>query len=355
MQGYNVLYPMGWDAFGLPTENFAIKNHVHPAEVTKQNVARFKSQLKSLGLSFDWNREINTTDPSYYKWTQWIFLQLFKHGLAYKKEMAVNWCTSCKCVLANEEVVNGVCERCGSEVVRKDKSQWMLKITEYAQRLIDDLDDVDYIERVKTQQKNWIGRSTGAEVDFTTTAGDTLTVYTTRPRYPVRRDLHGHLSGASRWSKSGRTSIAEYRCGPALIRQQAARKSDLERTELNKEKTGVRLDGVMAINPVNGKEIPIFISDYVLASYGTGAIMAVPAHDDPRLGVCKEVRSADHRGCQGRQTSNREAAFTDCATGMHGQLRLPGRPDRRRGQRRRSPSSWQEEGQRPRQGQLQAA
>ena len=278
MQGYNVLYPMGWDAFGLPTENFAIKNHVHPAEVTKKNIARFKSQLKSLGLSFDWSREINTTDPSYYKWTQWIFLQLFKKGLAYKKEMSVNWCTSCKCVLANEEVVNGVCERCGSEVVHKTKSQWMLAITKYAQRLIDDLDDVNYIERVKIQQKNWIGRSTGAEVDFKTTEGDTLTVYTTRPdtlfgaTYMVISPEHPMIE---QWGDK-LANIADVRA----YREEAARKSDFERTELNKDKTGVKLAGVAAINPVNGKEIPIFVSDYVLMGYGTGAIMAVPAHDD---------------------------------------------------------------------------
>ncbi len=278
MQGYNVLYPMGWDAFGLPTENFAIKNHVHPAEVTKKNIARFKSQLKSLGLSFDWSREINTTDPSYYKWTQWIFLQLFKKGLAYKKEMSVNWCTSCKCVLANEEVVNGVCERCGSEVVHKTKSQWMLAITKYAQRLIDDLDDVDYIERVKIQQRNWIGRSTGAEVDFKTTEGDTLTVYTTRPdtlfgaTYMVISPEHPMIE---QWADK-LNNIEDVRA----YREEAARKSDFERTELNKDKTGVKLDGVAAINPVNGKQIPIFVSDYVLIGYGTGAIMAVPAHDD---------------------------------------------------------------------------
>ena len=278
MQGYNVLYPMGWDAFGLPTENFAIKNHVHPAEVTKKNIARFKSQLKSLGLSFDWSREINTTDPSYYKWTQWIFLQLFKKGLAYKKEMSVNWCTSCKCVLANEEVVNGVCERCGSEVVHKTKSQWMLAITKYAQRLIDDLDDVKYIERVKIQQKNWIGRSTGAEVDFKTTEGDTLTVYTTRPdtlfgaTYMVISPEHPMIE---QWADK-LNNIADVRA----YREEAARKSDFERTELNKDKTGVKLEGVAAINPVNGKQIPIFVSDYVLMGYGTGAIMAVPAHDD---------------------------------------------------------------------------
>ncbi len=278
MQGYNVLYPMGWDAFGLPTENYAIKNHVHPAEVTKKNIARFKSQLKALGLSFDWSREINTTDPNYYKWTQWIFLQLFKKGLAYKKEMNVNWCTSCKCVLANEEVVGGVCERCGSEVVHKTKSQWMLAITKYAQRLIDDLDDVDYIERVKVQQKNWIGRSTGAEVDFKTTEGDTLTVYTTRPdtlfgaTYMVISPEH---PAVETWADK-LANIDAVRA----YREEAARKSDFERTELNKDKTGVRLDGVCAINPVNGKQIPIFVSDYVLMGYGTGAIMAVPAHDD---------------------------------------------------------------------------
>ena len=278
MQGYNVLYPMGWDAFGLPTENYAIKNHVHPAEVTKNNIARFKGQLRALGLSFDWSREINTTDPNYYKWTQWIFLQLFKKGLAYKKEMSVNWCTSCKCVLANEEVVNGVCERCGSEVVHKTKSQWMLAITKYAQRLIDDLDDVDFIDRVKVQQKNWIGRSTGAEVDFKTTEGDTLTVYTTRPdtlfgaTYMVISPEH---PAVEKWAGK-LANIDEIHA----YREEAARKSDFERTELNKDKTGVKLDGVAAVNPVNGREIPIFVSDYVLMGYGTGAIMAVPAHDD---------------------------------------------------------------------------
>ena len=276
--GYNVLYPMGWDAFGLPTENFAMKNHIHPAIVTKKNVDHFREQLKALGFSFDWDREINTTDPEYYKWTQWIFLQLYKKGLAYKKEMSVNWCTSCKCVLANEEVVNGVCERCGSEVVHKTKSQWMLAITKYAQRLIDDLDDVDYIERVKIQQKNWIGRSTGAEVDFKTTEGDTLTVYTTRPdtlfgaTYMVISPEHPMIE---QWGDK-LANIADVRA----YREEAARKSDFERTELNKDKTGVKLAGVAAINPVNGKEIPIFVSDYVLMGYGTGAIMAVPAHDD---------------------------------------------------------------------------
>ena len=277
MQGYNVLYPIGWDAFGLPTENYAIKNHIHPKLVTEKNVARFKSQLQSLGLSFDWSREINTTDPKYYQWTQWIFLQLFKNGLAYKKEMAVNWCTSCKCVLANEEVVNGVCERCGSEVVRKVKSQWMLKITAYADRLINDLDLVDYPDRVKAQQKNWIGRSTGAEVDFTTTTGDTLTVYTTRPdtlfgaTYMVISPEHPIIQKLS----SVITNMDEVKA----YQEAAARKSDFERTEVAKDKTGVRIGGVEAINPVNNTVIPIFISDYVLVSYGTGAIMAVPAHD----------------------------------------------------------------------------
>ena len=277
MQGVNVMYPMGWDAFGLPTENFAIKNHIHPRTVTEQNVAHFKQQLKSLGLSFDWTREVNTTDPSYYKWTQWIFLQLFKKGLAYKKEMNVNFCTSCKVVLANEEVVNGACERCGAPVIHKVKSQWMLKITEYANRLIDDLDDVDFIERVKVQQKNWIGRSYGAEVDFRTTAGDVLTVYTTRcdtlfgATYMVIAPEHAYIEA---W-KPLLKNYAEV----AAYRDEAAKKSDFERTELVKEKTGVRLDGVRAINPVNGNEIPIFISDYVLSTYGTGAIMAVPAHD----------------------------------------------------------------------------
>nr|WP_297279951.1 leucine--tRNA ligase [uncultured Butyricicoccus sp.] len=311
MQGYNVLYPMGWDAFGLPTENFAIKNHVHPAEVTKKNVARFKSQLKALGLSFDWSREINTTDPSYYKWTQWIFLQLFKKGLAYKKEMAVNWCTSCKCVLANEEVVNGVCERCGSEVVRKTKSQWMLAITKYAQRLIDDLDEVDFIDRVKTQQKNWIGRSTGAEVDFTTTEGDKLTVYTTRPdtlfgaTYMVISPEHPAIE---KWADK-LTNLDAVRA----YREEAARKSDFERTELNKDKTGVRLDGVMAINPVNGKQIPIFVSDYVLMSYGTGAIMAVPAHDDRDWAFAKVFDLPIIEVIAGGNVQ--EAAFTDVSTG----------------------------------------
>lgn len=311
MQGKNVLYPMGWDAFGLPTENFAIKNHIHPAVVTKNNIARFKTQLKSLGLSFDWSREINTTDPEYYKWTQWIFLQLFKKGLAYKKEMSVNWCTSCKCVLANEEVVNGVCERCGSEVVHKNKSQWMLKITEYAQRLLDDLEDVDYIERVKIQQRNWIGRSTGAEVDFTTTEGDKLTVYTTRPdtlfgaTYMVISPEHPSVEI---WADK-LSNIEEIRA----YRAEAARKSDFERTELNKEKTGVRLNGVAAINPVNGKQIPIFVSDYVLMGYGTGAIMAVPAHDDRDWDFAKAFDLPIVEVIAGG--SMQEAAFTDVETG----------------------------------------
>ena len=278
MEGYNVLFPIGYDAFGLPTENYAIKNHIHPAIVTKQNIERFRSQLKMLGYSFDWDREIDTTDPSYYKWTQWIFLKLWEKGLAYKATMPVNWCTSCKCVLANEEVVNGVCERCGSEVIRKEKSQWMLRITKYAQRLIDDLDDVDFIERVKIQQKNWIGRSTGAEVDFQTTARDVLRIFTTRAdtlfgaTYMVISPEHPYVK---KWADK----IENYDAVQAYV-DEAARKSDFERSELNKEKTGVMLQGVRAINPVNGKEIPIFISDYVLVTYGTGAIMAVPAHDD---------------------------------------------------------------------------
>ncbi len=312
MQGYNVLYPIGWDAFGLPTENYAIKNHVHPAEVTKQNIARFKKQIQSLGISFDWSREINTTDPEYYKWTQWIFLQLLKHGLAYKKEMAVNWCTSCKCVLANEEVVNGVCERCGSEVVRKVKSQWMLKITEYAQRLIDDLAQVDYPERVKAQQINWIGRSTGAEVDFDTTAGDKLTVYTTRPdtlygaTYMVVSPEHPYLE---KWADK-LNNMDEIRAYQA----EAARKSDFERTEVVKEKTGVRLDGVSAINPLTGKEIPIFISDYVLVSYGTGAIMAVPAHDTRDWEFAKKFNLPIIEVVKGGDVE--KEAFTDCETGI---------------------------------------
>ncbi len=312
LQGYNVLYPIGWDAFGLPTENYAIKNHIHPEIVTKNNIARFKKQIQSLGISFDWSREINTTDPDYYKWTQWIFIQLFKKGLAYKKEMNVNWCTSCKCVLANEEVVNGVCERCGSEVVHKVKSQWMLKITEYADRLINDLDLVNYPERVKAQQKNWIGRSTGAEVDFTTTTGDILTVYTTRAdtlygaTYMVISPEHPLIE---KWAdKLGNMDeIREYQAA-------AARKSDFERTEVAKDKTGVKLEGVRAINPVNNKEIPIFISDYVLVSYGTGAIMAVPAHDTRDWEFAKKFDLPIIEVVKGGNVQ--EEAFTDCATGI---------------------------------------
>ena len=314
LEGYNVLYPIGWDAFGLPTENYAIKNHIHPEIVTKKNIARFKKQIQSLGISFDWSREINTTDPEYYKWTQWIFIQLYKHGLAYKKEMNVNWCTSCKCVLANEEVVNGVCERCGSEVVHKVKSQWMLKITEYADRLINDLDLVNYPDRVKAQQKNWIGRSKGAEVDFTTTTGDTLTIYTTRAdtlygaTYMVISPEHPMIE---KWADkiSNMDEIKKYQ-------EAAARKSDFERTEVAKEKTGVRIDGVNAINPVNNKEIPIFISDYVLVSYGTGAIMAVPAHDTRDWEFAKKFGLPIIEVVKGNTPSNLdEAAFTDVATG----------------------------------------
>ena len=313
LQGYNVLFPMGWDAFGLPTENFAIKNKIHPAIVTKNNVARFKAQLKSLGLSFDWDREINTTDPDYFKWTQWIFLKLFKAGLAYKKEMNVNWCTSCKVVLANEEVVNGKCERCGGEVVHKVKSQWMLKITEYAQKLIDDLDSVDYFEKIKTAQKNWIGRSTGAEVDFTTTAGDMLTIYTTRPdtlfgaTYMVISPEHPIIE---KWADKlqNMDAIREYQAA-------AARKSDFDRTEMNKDKTGVKLEGVRAVNPVNGKEIPIFISDYVLMTYGTGAIMAVPAHDTRDWEFAKVFNLPIIEVVKGDEDVQKEA-FTDCATGI---------------------------------------
>ena len=312
LQGYNVLYPIGWDAFGLPTENYAIKNHIHPEIVTKQNIARFKKQIQSLGISFDWSREINTTDPDYYKWTQWIFIQLFKHGLAYKKEMNVNWCTSCKCVLANEEVVNGVCERCGSEVVHKVKSQWMLKITEYADRLINDLDLVNYPDRVKAQQKNWIGRSKGAEVDFTTTTGDTLTIYTTRAdtlygaTYMVISPEHPMIE---KWADkiSNMDEIKKYQ-------EAAARKSDFERTEVAKEKTGVRIDGVNAINPVNNKEIPIFISDYVLVSYGTGAIMAVPAHDTRDWEFAKKFDLPIIEVVKGGNVQ--EEAYTDCAKGI---------------------------------------
>ncbi len=312
LEGYNVLYPIGWDAFGLPTENYAIKNHIHPEIVTKKNIARFKKQIQSLGISFDWSREINTTDPEYYKWTQWIFIQLYKHGLAYKKEMNVNWCTSCKCVLANEEVVNGVCERCGSEVVHKVKSQWMLKITEYADRLINDLDLVNYPDRVKAQQKNWIGRSKGAEVDFTTTTGDTLTIYTTRAdtlygaTYMVISPEHPMIE---KWADkiSNMDEIKKYQ-------EAAARKSDFERTEVAKEKTGIRIDGVNAINPVNNKEIPIFISDYVLVSYGTGAIMAVPAHDTRDWEFAKKFDLPIIEVVKGGNVQ--EEAYTDCAKGI---------------------------------------
>ncbi len=312
LEGYNVLFPMGWDAFGLPTENFAIKNKIHPALVTEKNVAHFKEQLKSIGLSFDWGREVNTTDPSYFKWTQWIFLQLFKHGLAYKKEMAVNWCTSCKVVLANEEVVGGCCERCGGEVIRKVKSQWMLKITEYAQKLIDDLSEVDYFDRIKTTQINWIGRSEGAEVDFDTTTGDTLTVYTTRPdtlfgaTYMVIAPEHPMID---KWADK-LTNMDEIKA----YQEKAAKKSDFDRTEMNKDKTGVKLEGVKAINPVNGQEIPIFISDYVLMSYGTGAIMAVPAHDDRDWEFAKVFGIPMVEVVAGGNIE--EAAFTDCATGV---------------------------------------
>ncbi|MBS1327761.1 MAG: leucine--tRNA ligase, partial [Oscillospiraceae bacterium] len=312
LEGYNVLYPMGWDAFGLPTENFAIKNHIHPEIVTKNNVARFKSQLQALGLSFDWTREINTTDPDYYKWTQWIFLKLFEKGLAYKKEMAVNWCTSCKCVLANEEVVGGVCERCGGEVIRKVKSQWMLKITEYAQRLIDDLDLVDYPERVRAQQIHWIGRSTGAQVTFQTTAGQPVEIYTTRPdtlfgaTYMVMSPEHPLLA---QW-EGILTNLDEVKA----YQEEAARKSDFERTEVAKDKTGVRLQGVMAVNPVNGREIPIFISDYVLVSYGTGAIMAVPGHDTRDWEFAKKFGLPIIEVVKGGDVE--KEAFTDCATGV---------------------------------------
>ena len=312
LQGYNVLFPMGWDAFGLPTENFAIKNKIHPAIVTKKNVERFKGQLKSLGLSFDWSREINTTDPDYFKWTQWIFIQMFKKGLAYKKEMAVNWCTSCKVVLANEEVVGGVCERCGGEVVRKVKSQWMLKITEYAQRLLDDLDSVNYLDKIKATQVNWIGRSTGAEVNFDTTAGDKLKIYTTRPdtlfgaTYMVIAPEHPMIE---KWADKleNNDEIKAYQ-------EKAARKSDFERTEIVKEKTGVELKGVRAINPVNGKEIPIFISDYVLMTYGTGAIMAVPAHDTRDFEFAQKFNLPIVEVVKGGDVT--KEAFTDCATGI---------------------------------------
>ena len=311
LEGYNVLYPIGWDAFGLPTENYAIKNKIHPKTVTEQNVKRFKAQIKSLGMSFDWSREVNTTDPSYYKWTQWIFIQLYKKGLAYKKEMSVNWCTSCKCVLANEEVVNGVCERCGAPVEHRVKSQWMLKITEYADRLIKDLDLVDYIDRVVIQQKNWIGKSYGAEVTFKTTSGKDFVVYTTRPdtlygaTYMVMSPEHPFID---EWKDilTNYDAVREYGA-------QAAKKSDFERSELNKDKTGVKLEGVMAINPLTGTEIPIFVSDYVLMSYGTGAIMAVPAHDTRDYEFAKKFDLPMIEVVAGGDITNE--AFTDIATG----------------------------------------
>ncbi len=314
MQGYNVLYPMGWDAFGLPTENYAIKNHIHPRIVTKNNVERFKNQLKALGYSFDWDREVNTTDVDYYKWTQWIFLKLFHAGLAYKTEMPINWCTSCKVGLANEEVVNGVCERCGAEVVRKVKSQWMLKITAYADKLLEGLDTVDYIERVKVSQKNWIGKSTGAEVDFILKGKeDKLTVYTTRPdtlfgvTYMVMSPEHPFIDkykeDIQNWD-----AVTEYR-------EMAARKSDFERTEMAKDKTGVMLDGLTAVNPVNGKEIPVWISDYVLMTYGTGAIMAVPAHDERDWEFAKKFNMPIIEVVAGSPVPVEEAVFSDVATG----------------------------------------
>ncbi|MBQ7424953.1 MAG: class I tRNA ligase family protein, partial [Lachnospiraceae bacterium] len=316
-QGYNVLYPMGWAAFGLPTENYAIKNHIHPMIVTENNVKRFQDQLPSLGYSFDWDREINTTDPGYYHWTQWIFRKLFEKGLAYKKEMPINWCTSCKVGLANEEVVNGVCERCGSPVVRRVKSEWMLKITEYADKLIDGLDTVDYIERVKVSQKNWIGRSTGAEVDFEIAGTeDKLTVYTTRcdtlfgATYMVVSPEHPYLD-------KYRDRIANFD-EVLSYREEASRKSDFERSELAKDKTGVQVAGLSAINPVTGKEIPIWVSDYVLMSYGTGAIMAVPAHDDRDWEFAKKfgLPIIQVVAREGEEVDVNEAAFTDVATGV---------------------------------------
>lgn len=311
LQGYNVLYPMGWDAFGLPTENFAIKNHIHPSIVTEQNIVNFKRQLKSIGFSFDWSREINTTDPSYYKWTQWIFLQLFKKGLAYKKKMAVNWCTSCKCVLANEEVVDGHCERCESEVVRREKSQWMLKITDYAEKLLDGLNDVDFIERAKTQQRNWIGRSYGTQVRFKTTTGDSFEIFTTRAdtlfgvTYTVMSPEHPLIE---KWADKI-TNIEAVRAYKA----EAAKKSDFERTELAKDKTGVKLEGIMAVNPVNNTEIPIYISDYVLSSYGTGAIMAVPGHDTRDWDFAKKFGIPIVEVISGGDVQN--APYLECADG----------------------------------------
>ncbi|MGI5937011.1 MAG: leucine--tRNA ligase [Oscillospiraceae bacterium] len=312
MEGYNVLFPIGFDAFGLPTENYAIKHHMHPRKVTERNIARFTSQLKMLGFSFDWDRCVDTTDPKYYKWTQWIFLQLYKHGLAYKAKMPVNWCTSCKCVLANEEVVNGVCERCGSEVVRREKSQWMLKITDYAERLIEDLETVDFIERVKIQQRNWIGRSTGTEVVFSTTAGNDLLVFTTRPdtlfgaTYMVMAPEHELIE---KWAPllENIDEVREYQAA-------AAKKSDFERTEMQKEKTGVMLKGVSAINPATGEEIPIFISDYVLSSYGTGAIMAVPGHDSRDWEFAKKFGLPIVEVVAGGDVT--KEAYTDCESGV---------------------------------------
>ncbi len=313
LQGYNVLYPMGWDAFGLPTENFAIKNHIHPSIVTESNIKNFKRQLKSLGFSFDWDREIDTTDPKYYKWTQWIFLQLYKKGLAYKKQMAVNWCTSCKCVLANEEVVGGVCERCGSEVIQKEKSQWMLKITDYAEKLLEGLDTVDFIDRVKTQQRNWIGRSYGTQVTFSTNIGDTFEIFTTRAdtlfgaTYMVMSPEHPLLE---KWANK----ITNYD-EVLAYKTEAAKKSDFERTELSKDKTGIKLSGVTAINPVNNTEIPIFISDYVLISYGTGAIMAVPAHDTRDWDFAKKFNLPIIEVVKGGEDVQK-AAYTDCDEGV---------------------------------------
>ena len=312
MQGYNVMFPIGYDAFGLPTENYAIKNKMHPSEVNKRNIAKFTSQLQMLGFSFDWDRCVDTTDPEYYKWTQWIFLKLFEHGLAYKSQIPVNWCTSCKCVLANEEVVNGVCERCGSEVVRREKSQWMLKITEYAERLINDLDEVDFIERVKTQQRNWIGRSTGAEVDFKTSEGDVMRIFTTRPdtlfgaTYMVMSPEHALIE---KWMPSIRNGgeVREYQ-------ERAAKKSDFERTEMNKEKTGVCLEGVTARNPVTDADIPIYLSDYVLASYGTGAIMAVPGHDQRDWEFAQAFGLPIIEVVSGGDIS--KEAYTDCEDGI---------------------------------------
>ena len=353
MEGENVLFPIGFDAFGLPTENYAIKNHMQPHDVTKRNIERFSKQLQMLGYSFDWDRMVDTTDPKYYKWTQWIFLQMYKHGLAYKASMPVNWCTSCKCVLANEEVVEGVCERCGSPVIRKEKSQWMLRITAYAQRLIDDLDDVDYIERVKIQQRNWIGRSTGAEVDFKATTGDVIKVFTTRcdtlfgATYMVLSPEHALVR---EWLESGAITnpdeVKKYQA-------EAAAKSDLERTELNKDKTGVRTMGVDAINPVNGETIPIFISDYVLASYGTGAIMAVPGHDQRDWEFAEKFGLPIIEVVKGGDVT-KEAYHREGRQRHHGQLRLPGRHERQG----RHPDHDQVaggEGPRPQQGKLQAA